>query len=69
MNHLFDFTYRGHEVSILETPSNKYACDIREDLEDGDWLSGYTDLDSQREATIRAIDFVDKYIQDQANEK
>ncbi len=70
--HLFDFTYRGHEISILDFSSEAgkvkdFACDIRADEFDGDWIGGYHELESQRDAVIKAIDFVDQYIYDQTH--
>lgn len=67
MMNLFDFTYRGHEISILEDHTGLWACDVRDDDLDGEWIAGACDFKSQREAVIHAIDKVEQYIYDQTH--
>lgn len=67
MKHLFDFNYRGHEISILEQPSGEFAVDVREDDTDGEWFAGACDFKTQREAVIYGIDKAEQYIYDQTH--
>ena len=70
MIHLFDFNYRGHEISIYDYSSENglkpdFACDVREDDFDGEWISGRHEFATQRDAVIYGIDIIDQYIYDQ----
>lgn len=67
MNHLFDFTYRGHEVTIMQQPNGKYTVDVREDDFEGEWIGGYMGYNSVSDASKKGVDCVEQYIHDQTH--
>lgn len=60
MKHIQDFTFRGHEIILMQDSINgSYAVDIRADDFDGDIIAGYNEFKRQDDARYCAMAFVD----------
>lgn len=58
MKHLFDETYKGHEIVFMED-DGLITVDVRVDDFDGEFLVGYTHLLSVSDARLKAVGFID----------
>jgi hypothetical protein len=59
--HILDEEYRGHELVFIKQDNDFITIDIRADNFDGEYLTGYEDLISVRDARNRAHGFIDGY--------
>jgi hypothetical protein len=54
------YIYRGYEVTIL-CDGDKFACDIAEENGAGDFVDGFYDFDTLKDAEARAQEAIDEY--------
>lgn len=59
MKHIKDIAYKGHEIVLMKDDSG-YAIDIRSNDFDGEFIIGYTAMETAVEAMDKAKEFIDR---------
>lgn len=62
MIHILDEQYKGHEIVFIQQDNGMFIVDIRSDDFDGEFMQGYSDMLSIRDARNKAVGFIDGYL-------
>lgn len=59
MTHIVDVYYRGHELVIIQDDDKTFIVDVRADGWAGDFIAGYSGLDTAEQAIAKGRAFID----------